>query len=306
MGIQLPVRRIRPTRRSLVLLASYVIFTSRAFAADVKVMSYNVLANWDRERADRIVAVVDDQAPDVLGLQEVAGSNTDYLYARLSDDYEILFADTLDPVLIDKDSSLQIVDQGTKELFRCTVDRQVNWVRLEASDSGEEFIFYNTHLCFMLQNNLEGVTNEEANQIQAGEIIDLMTEQAESGLVQIVVGDMNTFASSNTTRFFIEQRPLPYNGKENPLRLMDSWPAAPGNTGEKPSTRAGRVPGQTTSGPGPAGMGMAPRFEMPDEPGIDWIFVSEDADVTAAQVIRDKLTIGTSDHLPVTATISID
>ena len=45
---------------------------------------------------------------------------------------------------------------------------------------------------------------------------------------------------------------------------------------------------------------------MPDEPGIDWLFVSDSANVVAAEVIIDELTSGAngaSDHCPISATI---
>ena len=188
-------------------------------------------------------------------------------------------------------------------------------VATRRTGSGEQFIYYNTHLCFILQNNLERYTNEEANQLQASGIMDVMADHAEDDLVQIIGGDLNVFASSNTTRFFLERRPLPVNGRENPLTLKDSWAAAPDNTGEKPRTLAGRgrggvqgrgqPPGGGRDG-GRAGRGRGARLPFPDEPGIDWLFVSDSVNVVAAEVIRNELTIGAdgaSDHLPISATI---
>jgi len=129
-----------------------------------------------------------------------------------------------------------------------------------------------------------------------------MSPHARDDLVQVIGGDLNTFSSSNTTRFFVDAVPLPYNGKANPLALKDTWSAAPGNTGRKPSTRSGGNFGGMGQGMGQGGA-MAARFEMPDEPGIDWLFVSEFASVLAAEVVRNDLTTTASDHLPVTATI---
>jgi endonuclease/exonuclease/phosphatase family metal-dependent hydrolase len=276
--------------------------SAHLLAASARIMSYNVLANWDDARGDRLVAVVGSQSPDVLGLQEVVGNNVDYLLEGLAEDYEAFFADKPDPMFVRRGSSLRVVDQGSTEIYRCAIDRHVNWLRIEDIDSGAEFLYYNTHLCFILQNTLDGITNEEANQVQAGQIIDVMVPHARDGLVQVIGGDLNTFSSSNTTRFFVDSIPLPYDGKENPLALKDTWPAAPGNSGRKPSTRGGGNFGGMGQGAG-MGMGMATRFQMPDEPGIDWIFVSEFATVLGAQVVRDDLTTNASDHLPVTATI---
>lgn len=276
-----------------------------AGAGTVKIMSYNVLANWDRVRGDRIVAVVKDQAPDVLGFQEVVGGNTEYLLSELDGDFEAYFAATADPVFVRRDADLRMIENGTAELIKCLIDRQVNWVRLEDRISGEQFIYYNTHLCFILENILEEYTNEEANQIQASQIIDVMASHAEDGLVQVLGGDLNVFSSSNTTKFFLEGQPLPVNGKKNPLALKETWASAPGNAGERPITvvRDGNIDGQQGQGRRRRG-GMGRRIEMPNEPGIDWLFVSESANVIAAEVIQNELTIGTSDHLPISATIA--
>lgn len=307
------LRNPRSVPLAVVLLA-FAGSPGVAQADSVKIMSYNVLANWDEARGDRIAAVIRDQEPDVVGLQEVLGRNVDYLLTTLGEDFSVHFGTTPDPILISKDSGLRLMEQGSTELVRCAIDRQVNWVRLEEPDSGKEFIYYNTHLCFMLQNTLENYTNEEANQLQASRIMDVMVDHAEDDLVQIIGGDLNIFASSNTTRFFLEGRPLPVNGRENPLALKDSWAAAPGNAGEKPRTlagggrggaqRQGRPPG-SRGGQG-RGRGRGARLPMPDEPGIDWLFVSELANVIAAEVIRNDLTSGAngaSDHLPISTTI---
>ena len=278
-----------------------------AEAGTVKIMSYNVLANWDRVRGDRIVAVVKDQAPDVLGFQEVVGGNTEYLLSELDGGFEAYFAATADPVFVRRDADLRMIENGTAELVKCLIDRQVNWVRLEDRISGEQFVYYNTHLCFILENTLEDYTNEEANQIQASQIIDVMASHAEDGLVQVLGGDLNVFSSSNTTKFFLEGQPLPVNGKKNPLVLKETWASAPGNAGERPITvvRDGNIGGQQGQGGGRRRRGgIGRRIEMPNEPGIDWLFVSESANVIAAEVIQNELTVGTSDHLPISVTIA--
>ena len=278
-----------------------------AEAGTVKIMSYNVLANWDRVRGDRIVAVVKDQAPDVLGFQEVVGGNTEYLLSELDGGFEAYFTATADPIFVRRDADLRMIENGTAELIKCLIDRQVNWVRLEDRISGEQFVYYNTHLCFILENTLEEYTNEEANQIQASQIIDVMASHAEDGLVQVLGGDLNVFSSSNTTKFFLEGQPLPVNGKKNPLALKETWASAPGNAGERPITvvRDGNIGGQQDQGGSRRRRGgIGRRIEMPNEPGIDWLFVSESANVIAAEVIQNELTIGTSDHLPISATIA--
>ncbi len=295
-------------RKSATTLLALVGVVGTAHADAVKIMSYNVLANWDQARGDRIVAVIDDQAPDVVGLQEAVGDNVEYLAGRLGEKFSVHFTGTENPIFVRRTESLRLIDSGSTEILKCFLDRTVNWVRLEETDSGRQFIYYNTHLCFILQNTLDEHTNEEANQIQAGQIMDVMASHAEEGLIQIIGGDLNTFTSSNTTRFFLEQRPLPFNGKENPLSLKETWAAAPGNTGEKPSTRGGGAGGMggggmAAGGMGPSG-GMAARLPAPDEPGIDWLFISAEAEIVAAEVIRNDLTEGTSDHLPISATIA--
>jgi len=100
--------------KGLIGLLSLSLATSFLFACEpsqnvqatpVKILSYNVLNGFDEARGDRIVGLIDDQNPEVLGLQEVIGENTEYLFNKISVRYDGYFLDTADPLFVRKDAS---------------------------------------------------------------------------------------------------------------------------------------------------------------------------------------------------------
>ncbi len=229
-----------------------------ALAGHVKIMSYNVQSpGWTQERRKKVAQVINNEDPEVLGLHEVTPRNGRDLQEDLAGKYYVFSGDTFSPILIRKDAPLKQLDYGKKSIMKDNMPRQVNWIKLQDEDSGKVFIYYNTHLIVTIINTLKGeYTNEQVNQIQGGEIVDLMVSHTNENVVQILSGDMNVGASSNTIKFLLEQQPLPINGKKNPLSLNDCWKMA-GNTGEKPSSAIGRrskaSPGSSPGGGIPQG-----------------------------------------------------
>ena len=234
-------------------------------AGEVKIMSYNVQSpGWTQERRKQIVQVINNENIEVLGLHEVTPRNGRELQEDLAGKYYVFSGDTFSPILIRKDAHLKQLDYGKVSIMKDEMPRQVNWIKLQDEDSGKVFIYYNTHLTVTIINTVKGVyTNEQVNQIQAGEIIDLMVSQAKEGVVQILSGDLNAGASSNTIKFLIDQQQLPINGKKNPLSLSDTWKMA-GNTGEKPSsTTGGKSKESPGSSPGGGRQQAGPGGERP-------------------------------------------
>jgi len=242
-----------------------------ALAGEVKIMSYNVQSpGWTQERRKKVVQVINIEDPEVLGLHEVTPRNGRDLQEDLAGKYYVFSGDTFSPILIRKDAPLKQLGYGKKSIMKDNMPRQVNWVKLEDEDSGKVFIYYNTHLIVTIINTLKGeYTNEQVNQIQGGEIVDLMVSHTKENMVQILSGDMNVGASSNTIKFLLEQQPLPINGKKNPLSLNDTWKMA-GNTGEKPSSTIRRQskasPGSSPGGQGGMRGGQPPKGDL-DEYG---------------------------------------
>ena len=137
------------------------------------------------------------------------------------------------------------------------------------------------------------------NQLEAREIVELMAAHAAPGLLQIFAGDLNAVPESNTIQYLLHGVALPVTDEVSPLSLRDTWVSAPGNSGAKPVTTD------------PDLDSLMPRGDITfREAGIvpltlDWILVSEGANVEAAEVLNNAMTEGTSDHFPVTATIGM-
>ena len=124
-----------------------------------KFLTYNVHQDdWTTERGRRLAAVIDDQMPDVVTLQEVGiedvpvgdgplTSVRSNLEANLADDYQFYFPESLDPILVRRASALRRDGEGSAELYECRFPRVVNWLRLQDDVTGRELIIYNTHLC---------------------------------------------------------------------------------------------------------------------------------------------------------------
>lgn len=271
---------VKQNQKSLFVISAVILFAAAiiggmpikiALAGHVKIMSYNVQSpGWTQERRKQVAQVINNENPEVLGLHEVTPRNGRDLQEDLAGKYYVFSGDTFSPILIRKDAPLKQLDYGKKSIMKDNMPRQVNWIKLQDEDSGKVFIYYNSHLIVTIINTLKGeYTNEQVNQIQCGEIVDLMVSHAKEGVVQILSGDMNVGASSNTIEFLLEQQPLPINGKKNPLSLSDSWKMA-GNTGEKPSStirrRSKASPGSSAGGEGGVRGGQRPQGDM-DEYG---------------------------------------
>ncbi len=290
--------------------------TSRdAGAADgntIKFLTYNVHQDdWSQARARRIAAIIDDQMPDIVTLQEVGieeiestdGRTTSVrsdLEAQLSDDYQFYFPESLDPIIVRRESTLRMVAQGSLELFECRFPRIANWLRFEETRTGKALVIYNVHLCPWVMPYPEGeLSAEERNQLEANELVELMASQSEPGLLQFLAGDLNAVPESNTIQYLLHGEALPVNDNVSPLPLVDTWASAPGNVGAKPVTTD------------PDLDALMPRGDITyREAGItpftlDWVIAVEQAEIEAAEVLDNEMTDGASDHLPVTATVRL-
>ncbi len=278
----------------------------------IKFLTYNVgQDNWTLTRAQRIAAIIDGQMPDIVTLQEVGIEEIDSadgrttsvrsdLEAQLSDDYQFYFPESLDQIIVRRESTLRMVAEGSLELFECRFPRTANWLRFEEARTGKALVIYNTHLCPWVMPYPEGeLSAEERNQLEANEIVEFMASQGEPGLLQFLAGDLNARPESNTIQYLLHGVALPVNDKVSPLPLMDTWASAPGNVGAKPVTTD------------PDLDALMPRGDITyREAGIvpftlDWVIAVEQAEIEAAEVLDNEMTDGASDHLPVTATVRL-
>ena len=286
--------------------------TGFADRSTIKFLTYNVHQdNWSQARAQRIAAIIDAQMPDIVAFQEVGIEETEGtdgrissvrsdLEAQLSDDFQFYFPESLDPIIVRRESTLRMVAKGSVELFACRFPRVVNWLKFEETRTGKALVIYNTHLCPWVMPYPEGeLSAEERNQLEANELVELMAAQREPGLLQFLAGDLNAVPESNTIQYLLHGVPLPVNDNVSPLPLVDTWAAAPGNVGAKPVTTD------------PDLDALMPRGDMTyREAGIvpftlDWIIAVEQAEIEAAEVLDNEMTDGASDHFPVTATVRL-
>ncbi|MBQ7090837.1 MAG: endonuclease/exonuclease/phosphatase family protein, partial [Clostridia bacterium] len=135
----------------------------------VKIIDYNVRCGNDgtnkqiADRAPRLVRIVEQYQPDVIGLQEVVPEWMTYLEANFSDTYTIFnqyrAESSLEstPILYKTDKYNEL-DKGYFWLSE-TPDveskgwgaghyRICNWVKLEDKATGAIFLYYNTHYDF--------------------------------------------------------------------------------------------------------------------------------------------------------------
>ena len=222
------------------------------------------------------------------------------LEGQLSDDYQFYFPESLDTIIVRRESTLRMVAQGSLELFECRFPRIANWLRFEETRTGKTLVIYNVHLCPWVMPYPEGeLSAEERNQLEANELVELMVSHRKPGLLQILAGDLNAIPESNTIRYLLHGEALPVNGNVSPLPLVDTWVSAPGNVGVNPVTTD------------PDLDALMPRGDITyREAGItpftlDWLLAVEHAEIEAAEVLDSEMPDGASDHLPVTATLRL-
>jgi len=95
--------------------------TGSADRSTIKFLTYNVHQDdWSQARAQRIAAIIDAQMPDIVAFQEVGIEETEGadgrissvrsdLEAQLSDDYQFYFPESLDPIIVRRESTLRMV-----------------------------------------------------------------------------------------------------------------------------------------------------------------------------------------------------
>ncbi|MCZ6658182.1 MAG: endonuclease/exonuclease/phosphatase family protein [Gammaproteobacteria bacterium] len=249
----------------------------------LQVMTYNISAtDWTAERADLVADVLRNQNADIVGLQEARSDQQDDLLARLGDIYQLeTFASgsSSDPVLL-KRSKFSVLESGaTVVVPGCNTQGFVNYLVLEYVSSAERFILHNNHFCARLANFPAGEpTAVERNEAHAAAVIEtlLLNQAAWDGAPAIVIGDLNSSATTDTMRFLLAGEPFS-NGSTNVVELIDTWDAVFPNT----------------SKPAP----------------IDWVLTTGFASgitVLDAEVISNAQTAMASDHEPVVARIAID
>ena len=253
---------------------------------DTRIMSFNVRSRNDKKgsiknRSKIVKAIIEQYAPDTLGVQEATGLWMDILTEALSDKYAYVtqardtkgYHTEHNPVFYLKDK-FNLIDSGTiwlsetpKVPFSKSYDtnctRIATWATLENKANGEIYTHLNTHLDHIL---------ESTRVAQVDVLLTKLAELEKFGKV-VCTGDFNTEPTSEVYEKMTKT-------------VKDSKAIAESSDN-----------GITFHGYGKADDAAGP---------IDYIFVTEGTDVKTYKIIRNTAKgMYPSDHYPIVADIVI-
>ena len=239
--------------------------------------------SWPR-RKTLVAQVIERSVPDVVGLQEVAREQVEYLAVTLKD-YRWLGIDSAlnggeglseYTAIFYRFAELSPIESGnfwlsptpdapsTTEPRR---DRIVTWARFHHRGTGRQFYAFNTHFS----------PRQGPAHLDASRIIKERIQRLPAGSPVVVLGDFNSTA---------EESPV-WKDLTGEL-LRDTWTAAASRSG----------PLATMGGFGPPRAGDTAR--------IDWILVGGPIEVRSAETILfNEAGRYPSDHFPVAARVEI-
>lgn len=258
-----------------LFLALLILTSFPVEASEVKFMVYNIqIPNWSQERRENINEIIMGYLPDVIGLNEFsANSSAEAGEDLVANGYTAYTGPNESTIYVRDAANLTYVDDGSLALTPCGNTRYMAWVRFIENDSGQEFIFANTHLCVDFSEADAAAQVAEAQEI-AGELDNMDSDD----VVILLGGDLNASEGGDIMNFFLDQVPL--DGVANPIDLDDTCALFLGDPDS--SACDGTVGGGGTK--------------------IDWLMVEAGEMVIEASVIQEAAG-DASDHLAVTATI---
>ena len=252
-----------------------------------RVMSFNVRSRNDKEgsiknRSKIVCAVIDQYAPDTIGIQEATGKWMDILTKSLSDKYAYVsqardtkgYKTEHNPIFYLKDK-FTLLDSGTiwlsetpmvpfSKSYDSNCHRIATWVSLENIITGEIYTHLNTHLDHIL---------ESTRVAQVDVLLSKLCELQKIGKV-VCTGDFNTEPSSEVYSKMIS--------------VINDCKSVAENSDD----------GFTFHG-----YGKCDEFAGP----IDYIFTSNDVKVNTYKIIRNTAKgMYPSDHYPIVADIVVE
>ena len=278
----------------LLIIAIAIISCSREKSLILDVMSLNIrydnpgdAPNAWPDRKDFLLSYLQDEAPDILGLQEALWHQYHYLDSALGD-YESIGVGRSDgeregemtPVFFRRDR-FTVLSSSTFWLsetpavpgsrgWGAVLPRIVTWVELQENSSGKRFFFFNTHYSHM---------SDSARLMSSGILLQQVDDIA-GDMPFVITGDFNMLPDSRAYDRLTER------GSEESL-IIDSY---------------------TISESEPTGLSYT--FNgFRDEEGkgrIDYIFVSRGATVLSHETPAPRQgELFISDHWPVKATVKL-
>lgn len=275
-----------------------------AKAADLKLMSFNIRNsahgggearsenNWSdpvHPRRERVLRVIGDCQPDVLGVQEAFANQVDFLKAGLPA-YSCYGVGRDDGKSAGEQSAIfwrtdrfEKLDAGTFWMSDTpdapgtsfdkkpgALPRIASWVKLRDKTSGREFLVLNTHWDHLPPN---------AVRLQSAQLIRERLPQLRGDLPAIVMGDFNSTEDS------AEQQELSGANDPGGVQLIDSYREV--HPDRQPNERSHHAFTGNTDGS-----------------RIDFIRHTKELQATAAEIVHTNYDgFWPSDHFPVTATL---
>ena len=175
--------------------------------SELRAMSFNVwVSSRSEERDERVIQMVLNYIPDVIGFQETSASWMSVLIQRLGNEYAYVgegrnggSSGEYNPIFYRKDK-FELLDSGTRWLSdtpeevskydESSYHRIYTYAKLKRLSDGMEFLHINTHLEH---------TNGTARELQAKVLVKFIAQN--SGIPMILTGDFN--CTSSTTEFKI-------------------------------------------------------------------------------------------------------
>jgi endonuclease/exonuclease/phosphatase family metal-dependent hydrolase len=285
------------SRTLFVSLCCFVLTTTLTAAdGDVKVMSYNIRYgtakdgdnHWDK-RKEFLAEVIKAYDPDLLGTQETLAAQRDFLAEKMPK-YDVFGVGRDDG----KEKGEMMAIYWRKERFEkldgghfwlsekpeevgskswdSSLPRLATWVRLkDKSKKGEAILWVNTHFDHM----------GKVARLESAKLIRDRINSMRKGASVILTGDFNSAEGSEPYKALFDLR-----NKKDLSPVEDSYRVLHPKREENEGT-------------------TTPFKSAPSKGGrIDWIGVSHDWKVLAAEIVRPEREGRTaSDHFPVTATL---
>ena len=277
-----------PLLRSLLIGMILSAAGMPAMAADtpLRIMSFNIRLPVESDGVDYwetrkplAVRMLEEQQPDVIGLQELVKAQADYLarelpqYAWLGRGRDADGGGERMGVFYRKDR-LKVVESGDFWLsdtpdvpgsitWNHLYPRMVTWALFEQRSDGKRFYFFNTHLPYREQ--------DEAARVKGANAIAQRIAALPANVPVVLTGDFNTTPDSDVHAVLART-------------LQDAWTTAP------------RVEGSDATFHG---------FTGTADRRIDWIFVKGVTLVSATSVTTRWHQRYPSDHFPVVVTLRL-
>lgn len=275
-------------------------------AGGVRAMSYNILgASHGNDGGQSVdtrlgyaVSVIKDEAPDIIGFQEVSGQRKK-LYDALKDTYDAFPLDstTTDDPDGEKDGASRPIywnkseytqeAAGTFEADRYhTKNARFPWVKLKHKSTGTEIYVYNIHTSAQHYENTPGYTPEEARAMETRKMVESIKKEVPAGTPVITTGDYNSTCDGD---------------KDSPCTILEN--AGFKDSGEEANKIGATENYEYNTSHGSAGAKIGKKAT--EGRHIDHVFYNEGTTVTSWKTVVTEAAKNASDHTPVIVGLSV-